>query len=86
VEDVEQGADVILTETPTEVAGCSRVGNAASAQGVEEDLVIAPQFDVLEAGSFTKSVVGEVQDMIGFMEGEVDFEEMQPPIDVVDEA
>jgi hypothetical protein len=58
-----------LGEAAAEVAGGGRVGDAAGAQGVEEDLVVAPQLDVLQAGPLAERVVGEVEDVVGFVEG-----------------
>src|SRR5215469_17019129 len=86
VENVEQDADVACAESPTEVSRGGRVGNTAGAQGVEENLVVAPQFDVLETGPFTEGVVGEVEDMVGLVEGKMDFEQVQPLIDGLDES
>ena len=51
VEDVLEGLDVVGGEAAAEVAGGGGVGDAVGAEGVEEDLVVAPQFDVLEAGA-----------------------------------
>ena len=46
-------------EAAAEVAGGGRVGDAAGAEGVEEDLVVAAQFEVLQAGAVAQGVVGE---------------------------
>ena len=87
VEDVKQECRTSFSsETAAEVSRGGRVGNAPGTRGVEKDLVISPQLDVLEAGAFAKGVVGEVQHMVGFMEGEVEFEQLQPLVDGVNEA
>ena len=86
VEDVEQRVDVLGLEAAAEVAGRGRVGNAAGAEGVEEDFVVAAQFDVLQAGAVAQGVVGEVEHVIGLVVGQVDLEQVQAAVDGVDEA
>jgi hypothetical protein len=54
-------------ETPAEVSGGGRIGDAAGAQGIEEDLVVATQFDVFQAGAIAQGVVGEIEDVIRLM-------------------
>ena len=56
------------------------------AQGVEEDFVLAAQFHVLQAGAVAQSVVSEVEHMIGLVVRQVDFQQLQPPVDGVDQA
>ena len=48
VDGVHQVEDVGLGEAAAEVARGGGVGDALGAQGVEIDLVVAPQFEVLE--------------------------------------
>ena len=47
---------------------------------------VAPQFQILQTGAVTKGVVGEVENMIGFMINNADFEKMQVVIDGIGEA
>ena len=72
IEDVLEGLDVLGGEAAAEVAGGGGVGDAVGAQGIEEDVVVASQFDVVEAGAVAQGVVGEVQDVVGLVVGEVD--------------
>ena len=51
VDDVEQRLNAVRGKAATEVAGRGGIGDAAGAQGVEEDLVVAAQFEVLQAGA-----------------------------------
>ena len=67
VEGVDQGLDVAVREAPTEVAGRGGVGNASRAQGVEKVFVGAAEFDVLQTGAVAEGVVGEVEDVVGFV-------------------
>ena len=68
-------------EASAEVAGRGGIGNALGAQGIEKDVVVAAQFDVLQAIAVAQGVVGEVEDMIGFGIRQVDFEQVQLLID-----
>jgi predicted peroxiredoxin len=69
VDDIEQGVNVVACEASAEVACGSRVGDASCAQGLEEVLVVAAEFDVLEAGAVAEGVVGDVEDVIGLVVG-----------------
>jgi hypothetical protein len=55
-------------------------------EGVEEVLVLAAQFDVLKAGAVAKGVVGDVEDVVGFVVGQVNDQEVELAVNGVDEA
>src|SRR5262249_28073998 len=86
VEDVLQGVDVGRGEAAAEVAGRGRVGDASGAQGIEKDGIVAAQLDVLQTGALTEGVVGDIEDMIGLVIGQVDLEQVQAPVEGVDQA
>ena len=73
-------------EAAAEVPFGGGVGDALGAQGIEIDLVVAPQFDVLEALAAGEDVEGDVQDVVGFVIGEMALEEMEVVVDVADQA
>ena len=52
--------DVVGREAAAEVARRGGVRDAAGAQGVEEDLIVASQFDVFEAGAVAQGVIKPV--------------------------
>jgi len=62
------------------------IGDAASAEGIEKDLVVATQFDVLQTSAVTECVVGEIENVIGLVKGQVDLEQVKELVDGVDEA
>ncbi len=73
VEDVHAACGCSASrEAAAEIAGGGRIGDAAGAQGVEEDFVVAAQFDVLQAGAVAQGVVGEVEDVIGLVVGQME--------------
>src|SRR5208283_2764735 len=86
VDDVLQEADGGLVEAAAEVAGGGGIGQAARAQSVEEDFVLATQFQVLQASAVAQGVVGKGQDVVGLMVREVELEQVQATVDGVDEA
>ena len=61
-------------EAAAEVAGRGGIGNAARAEGIEVILVVATQFDVLQAGAVAQGVVGDVENVIGIVVGHVDLQ------------
>ena len=86
IDGVHQGDDVGLGEAAAEVACGGGVGDALGAQGIEVDLVVAPQFEVLDPFAAGEDVEGDVQDVVGFVVGEMSFEEMEVAVDVADQA
>ena len=86
VDGVLQVADRRLIEAAAEVAGGGRVREATGAQGVEEDLVLAAEFQVLQTRAVAQGVVGEGQDVVGLVVREVEFEEVQAVVNGVDET
>jgi hypothetical protein len=81
IEDVLEGLDVVGREPPAEVARGGGVGDAVGAEGVEEDDVVAPQLDVVEAGAVAEGVVGEVEDVVTLVVREVVFEQVESFVD-----
>ena len=86
IEDVLEGLDVVGGEASAEVAGGGGVGDAVGAEGVEEDDVVASQFDVVEAGAVAQGVVGEVQDVVALVVGEVVLEQVESLVDGLGQA
>ena len=86
VDGVHQGQDVGLGEAAAEVARGGGVGDALGAEGVEVDLVVAAQLEVLEAAAAGEDVEGDVQDVVGLVIGEVPLEEVEVVVDVGDQA
>ena len=56
------------------------------AQGVEEVDVVAAQLDVFEVAALAQGVVGEVEDVIGLVIGQMDFEQFEVLIDFFHQA
>jgi hypothetical protein len=81
VEDVLQGAEARRGAAAAEVASRRGARDAAGAQGIEEDFVVAAQLDVVEAAALTQGVVGDVEGVLGFVIGQVDLEQVQPLVD-----
>ena len=68
-------------ESSSEVTRRSGVGDAFGTDRVEKELVVTSDLDILQAGSATQSVVGQVENMIGFVIRHVLLEPMQCPVD-----
>ena len=83
VEGILETIDVIRLEPATEVSGSGRIGNPLGPDGIEKELIIATQFDVLQASATAQRVVGKVQNVIGFVIRQVFFEQMQCVVDPI---
>ena len=77
VDRAVQLVDVVCAETPTEITGSRRVRNRVGFQRVEKVLIVAAKLDVLQASATAKRVDREVHDMIGFVIGQVELEQLQ---------
>ena len=85
VDRVHQGEDIGLGEAAAEVPGGGRVRDPFGPQGVEVDLVVAPQLEVLDAPAAGEEIQGDVEDVVGFVVGQVPLEEVEVAVDVLDE-
>jgi len=86
VDGIHQIADVLLGKTPTEVTSRGRIGNPLGAQGVEEHLVIAAQFNVFQPDAVAHSVVRQIQYVIRLMIGAMHFEQVEATVDGLDQS
>ena len=71
---------------PAEVTLGGGVGDALGAEGIEIDGIVAPQLDMFEAAATGEDIESNVQNMVGFVIGEVAFEEMEIEVDAGDQA
>ena len=85
VNGIHQLQDLGLIETTAEVPGRGRVGNALGAHGIEIDLVVTPQFDVLDPLAAAQNIERDIQYMVGFVVGQMPLEDMDPGVDVADQ-
>ena len=86
IDGVHQGDDIGLTKAAAEVPRRGGVGDSVGSQSVEIDLVVAPQFEVFDALTAGEDVEGDVQDVVGFVVGKMDLEQMKLGVDVADQA
>jgi hypothetical protein len=77
IDEVDQGEDAAAREAAAEVACGGGVGDTASAQGVEEVHIVAAEVQVLQAGAAAHGVVGDSENVIGVVIGQVDLEEAE---------
>jgi hypothetical protein len=56
------------------------------AQGIEEDLIVAEQFQVLQAGTTAQRQVGQGQYMVGLVVGQVKLEQLESAVDGLGES
>jgi hypothetical protein len=57
-----------------------------SPEGIEVDLVVAPDLEVLQATAAGQEVVGEVQDVVALVVRQVPLQEVEALVEVVDQA
>jgi hypothetical protein len=86
IDGVHQGHDVGLGEAAAEVPFGGGVGEPLGVQGVEVNLVVASEFEVFDAFAAGEDIEGDVQDMVGFVIGEMPLEDMEVVVDVADQT
>jgi hypothetical protein len=86
IEEVLERGNALGGEAAAEVPCGGRVGEATGAESIEEVGVVAAEFEILQASTVAQGVVGEVEDVVGFVVGQVDLEDMEVSIKPVDEA
>src|SRR5271157_2443185 len=85
INGIHQVQDLGLMETAAEVPGGSGVRDALGAYGIEIDLVVAPQFDVLDPFATRHDVERDIQDVVGFVVGQMPLEDVDLGVDVADQ-
>src|SRR6202044_991078 len=80
-----QGEDIGLVEAAAEVAGGGRVGDAIGPERIEVDLVVAAQLEMFHATAAGEEIQGDVQDMVGFVVGQMALEQVEIAVDILDE-
>src|SRR5271157_2343121 len=86
VDGVCQIHDVGLTKAAAEVAGGRGIGDALGAQGIEIDFVVAPQFDVFDPLAAGQDVERDVQNVVGFVVGQMPLEDVDLRVDRADQS
>src|SRR5271156_1296954 len=86
IDRVHQGHDIFPTEAAAQVAGSRGIGDALGSQGVEINLVVASQFEVLDPLTAGEAVESDVQDMVRLVIGEMHFKKVKIVVDVADQA
>jgi hypothetical protein len=76
---------VALGEPAAEIAGRGRIGDRVGADRIQEDFVVPPQLQVLQAGGVAQGVEGQVQHVVRLVIEHVQFEEVQPAVDGLDQ-
>ncbi|HMB04302.1 MAG TPA: hypothetical protein VKP69_11265 [Isosphaeraceae bacterium] len=85
IEGVHQLLDVLNGEAAAEVAGGGRIGDALGPEGVEVDLVVTPDLEVLQATDAGQEVVGDIQDVIALVIGQVPLQQVEVLVDALDQ-
>ena len=74
-------AHIVGLEAPAKIPGRGGIGNPPGVHRLQISFVLAPQFQIFQAGAVTQGVKGEVQDVVAFVVRQMDLQELQPPVD-----
>ena len=85
MDGVHQGEDVVPGEAAAEVAGGGRVGDPLGPESIEVDLVVAARFEMFDAPAAGEEIERDVQDMVGFVVGQMALEQVKIAVDLLDE-
>jgi hypothetical protein len=85
IDGVHQGEDVGPGEAAAEVAGGGRVGDPLGPERIEVDLIVAAQLEMFDAAAAGEEIEGDVEDMVGFVIGQMALEQVEVAVDILDE-
>ena len=86
VEHLLQHVDLTRIEASAEVARGGRVGDPPCSQSVKIGLVVSQQFEVLQASAAGQQIVGHVEHMVRLVVGQMYFEQLNIPVDRIDQT
>jgi hypothetical protein len=86
IEDILKKIDVLDAKAPAEISRRGWVGDAVCAESIEENSVVAAQFNVLQAIAVAQGIDGNIEHVIGLMVGQVDLQQVEPPVDSFDQT
>jgi hypothetical protein len=72
---------LLIIKASAKVPGGCGVGNAGRSESIQIGFVVAPMLDVIQAGSPGEQVKCDVEDVVGFVVGKVQFEDVGGMID-----
>src|SRR5208282_1573269 len=81
VDNVQQRLNAIGRKPPTEISGRRWIGEATGPQGIEQDFIVAEQFQVLQTGTATQGQVSQGEYVVRFVVGQVDLEQVEVAVD-----
>jgi hypothetical protein len=85
VEGAHQPPGIALREPAAEVPGGGGVGDALGPEGVEVDLVVTSDLEVLQGAAAGQGVVGDVQDVVALVARRVPFQQVEAFVDALDQ-
>jgi hypothetical protein len=83
VDGLHQPFHVVPPEPATEVPSGRGIRNPLCPEGIEIHLVVAKEFQVFQTAPAGQHVVGEVQDVVRLVIGQVDLEQVQATVDLL---
>ena len=84
IDGVHQGEDIGLgSEAAAEVAGGRRVRDPFGSEGIEIDLIVAPQLEVFDPLAAGEDIEGDVEHVVGFVVGQMPLEQMESAVDLL---
>ena len=86
VEGFHELLDLPGGETATEVTRGRGIRDPLHTQSVQIHFVVAPQLQVIQAGTTREQVVRDIQHMIRFRVRQVDLQHLQRPIDLLGQS
>ena len=83
IEAFLQRRNVRLTKAPREISGRRRIGYPFRSQSIQEHFILPAQFNIFQPLPSCYDIVGDVQHMVALVVRQVDFEQLQVPIQIL---
>ena len=86
VNGVHQLQDIAHPEPPAEISGGRGIRNPLGTQGIEVDLIVTQQLEVLKPIAPGHDIEGNVQDVVRLVVGKMAFQEVKAGVDIGDQS
>jgi len=83
IDRVHQGLDIMGFEPAAKITRSRGIWDPLRAQGIQVDFVVAKPLEVFQASTSGQGVVGDVQNVVRFVVGQVDFQQLQGLVDLL---
>ena len=81
VYEIHKHDNILPIKSPQKISRSGRIRNDLSSQRIYVRLIVSQQFNILQTGTACKNIKNDVQNVIGFMVGEMALQQIEFAVD-----